>query len=683
MHKRALILVLLLAGCATNQSAYVREGVQYGVTEGPFRGRWWSYYERGRSFLDGGFYEEARRDFERALDERDLDQRWARTYGLHFVPQYFPHREFGVALFYLDDLSGAVTALERSYDQQPSARATYFLSQARRKLAASLRDTEAPAVSVVAPDIAQPLAGGKLRWVFALTDNTYLDTFEVDGVNVPLGPPSPRAEASLELETRPGRNQLLIRAVDVAGNVTETPFEYAADFDGPLLSFDEPVALPGALHGVASDLSQVAALSVEGVEATLFQTGDHAYRFSVELTREQLTPPLTFTASDTLGNRSAGVLPLDVLKLADATPELRFASAPSVIPLGPQLAALYEGARLVAVAQVADADTGPEVRFTNLAEGQRYLLDEIMVDLDIIAANGVKTLTVNGAPVDIFPDRHRQRISRRVPLPAPGPVELVAIIEDTAGQTRETRVTIERTLTAVETLDRKLSLAVLGNVWEGPNRDTRSEEQFISDELTRLLFEQGRFDLVARDTLPQVLTEQELAAALGARNGASPLRDIVPAEMMAVGMVRKDPESVEIILQAINLDSSQLMGYADVAGKVETKDDLRRLVGDLARRFVQDFPRVQGKVVDIRANARVYTSLGAPDRIRRNMKCLVFRRGQEILDPATGAVLGAPTEIIAEGWFDEVAAQLSVVKVVPSPDTAGGPVEVQDYVITK
>ncbi|MCP4642187.1 MAG: hypothetical protein GY851_17215, partial [bacterium] len=52
------LTLLVLAGCATspNRSQYVRNGVQYGVTEGTFRGRWWNFYERGRSFSDGRFW---------------------------------------------------------------------------------------------------------------------------------------------------------------------------------------------------------------------------------------------------------------------------------------------------------------------------------------------------------------------------------------------------------------------------------------------------------------------------------------------------------------------------------------------------------------------------------------------------------------------------------------------------
>ena len=82
-----LLGLLLLAGCGARGGPEPREkdGVLYGVTERPFRGRWWHHYERGVSFALGGFHAEAEQDFRTVLRLRHGDSRRARTYGLHFV----------------------------------------------------------------------------------------------------------------------------------------------------------------------------------------------------------------------------------------------------------------------------------------------------------------------------------------------------------------------------------------------------------------------------------------------------------------------------------------------------------------------------------------------------------------------------------------------------------------------
>lgn len=95
-------IIVSLPGCVspweTDLTKYKIGDVQYGVTRGTFRGRWWNYYERGRSFADGGFWLEAEHDLRRALDVRTFDKRRSRTYGLHYI-QYFGNRELGVVLY--------------------------------------------------------------------------------------------------------------------------------------------------------------------------------------------------------------------------------------------------------------------------------------------------------------------------------------------------------------------------------------------------------------------------------------------------------------------------------------------------------------------------------------------------------------------------------------------------------
>jgi hypothetical protein len=658
MPKRALLLLALAAaGCATDTARIEKDGVAYGVTEGPFRGRWWNYYERGRSFLDGGYFAEAQKDFEEALRERDVDQRWARTYGLHFAPQYFPNRELGVALYHQGAYAEAAARLEASHAQQPSARTEWYLHETRKKL--SEGDTEAPTLQI-GPDAANALSTRSAMLLVTASDNGYIDTLEVDGRALNIGRPAATITTSAPVQIAAGPNRIAVSVRDAAGLVTETTWEVYGDFDGPVVSVDMPATLPGVLEGAVADRAGVAHLTIAGVDAELTGSGA-ARRFRVALSAPDLAQPLVCIAEDSLGNQSTVKLSADRLKVADLRADL--------MATGP----------LMTLAQPADTGTLPKVNLANLANGQHYLMDEIVVDIEIEAPAGVRSLSLNNVPVELLPDRGSQRLSRRVTLPRTGPQTIVAVLEDSNGAHTEARADIERIPTEVEQLSNRLSLAILGNIWEGPNRVAEAEETFIADELNRLLYDDGRFDLVARDALPEVLTEQELAAAAGSRNGASPLRDVVPAELMAVGLVRKDTESVEIILQAISLETSQLMGYADIAGRANNREELRALVSDLTLRFLQEFPRVQGQIAAVRGKDGAISNLSESDRIRPKMKCLLFRQGEEIHDPVTGALLGAPSEVIAEGWFDDVTSTMSTIRLPQGQ----GPIEVQDFVITK
>lgn len=119
----------------------IKDGVKYGVTRGSFRSEWWNYLERGMSYLEGGCYEFALSDLDKAIELRrkqvknEHDKRRARTYGLHFV-DYFAHREKGIALYHLGRYSEAQAELEQSLKWVDSERARQYLElvkQAREK----------------------------------------------------------------------------------------------------------------------------------------------------------------------------------------------------------------------------------------------------------------------------------------------------------------------------------------------------------------------------------------------------------------------------------------------------------------------------------------------------------------------------------------------------------------------
>ena len=103
----------------------IRDGKEYGKIKGAFRNRWWNYYERGLSYLEGEFYQEAIADFKNALKQRAEDKRMARTYGMHFI-DYFPNREMGLAYYLSGDYDNAEKYIETSMGQQPSAKARFY-----------------------------------------------------------------------------------------------------------------------------------------------------------------------------------------------------------------------------------------------------------------------------------------------------------------------------------------------------------------------------------------------------------------------------------------------------------------------------------------------------------------------------------------------------------------------------
>ena len=146
----SLVLLFLLGvvGCAVERGkVYVKDGKQYGVTLSQiWRGRWWNHYERGISYADGEFWDEAIADLQAALAQRQEDQRRARTYGLHFL-DYFPHRELGIVYYRLARYLEAIHELETSLRSEETAKAKFYLNRTRTSLLEQTRhDTTPPRI---------------------------------------------------------------------------------------------------------------------------------------------------------------------------------------------------------------------------------------------------------------------------------------------------------------------------------------------------------------------------------------------------------------------------------------------------------------------------------------------------------------------------------------------------------
>jgi hypothetical protein len=320
-----------------------------------------------------------------------------------------------------------------------------------------------------------------------------------------------------------------------------------------------------------------------------------------------------------------------------------------------------------------------ELRFTNLAEGQRYLMDEIVVSVEARSPGGIAALTIDGVPVEgLIPGATNLHLSRRLRLRGMGEHVLRAELADATGRHTTTQVTIVRAPTAIESPEERLRMAMLGNLWEGAGPRLEDEAKFIEEEVARALFQRERFDLVSRDLLPRVLEENELRAALGNRAVDPGLKSLLAADVFAVGKVRRTGESMEIIVQAVSSESARVLAYADVAGTAASVEDLRVLARDLALRLEQEFPKVSGEVVQV-SGSQCFSTLAAADRIRADLPCVVYRLGPAIVHPDTGATLGHPVEILARGTIAEVRPQLSRIALAPGADA----VQVNDHVATR
>ena len=297
----------------------------YGKVAGTFRHRWWNYYERGLSYADGEFYQEALPDLKEAISQRDKDQRMARTYGMHFI-DYLPHRELGIVYYQLGDLRLAKKELELSLSQVPSAKARFYLDRVRKSL------IEQEVTEITPPRLTldfetQEVWTRKDPVVISglAEDEQYVAAIRIRGVplfsegskkRIPFGEPLVLAQ---------GRHTIEVEARNLLGKATKRQVVIHVDRQGPLVTIDElrideiaaekKIVLSGFLYDEAG-VSEVLINNMEipirpGVEVP----------FSKRLTVD--TSVLELVARDRLGNQTSARIPFRSKKS-----EIRISPAP-------------------------------------------------------------------------------------------------------------------------------------------------------------------------------------------------------------------------------------------------------------------------------------------------------------------------------------------------------------------
>ena len=632
-------LVSSLHGCA-GKALMRSESAEAPVLDGPFRGRWWNYYERGRAYQKRGEFDRAEQDFRTAILSRREDALWPRTYGMHFIPEYFPHRELGVSLYYQDDLEASVEHLRSSLDQQFSARAAYYFKQAQQRRVASMGDTTPPSLEVRIDQ--KGLSESQVTFAAVARDDGFVSAVEVNGASIDIRVIDPEVPFSCPVTLAPGANLVRVRIVDLAGNEFADDITLEADLDGPAVSFDTPVAVPGVITGVVFDRSGVAALTVGGTEARLVQQEEGLYRFEIAV--RSPSTPLDFRCRDALGNTTDGLVPLPDDKGDQPAPLALASNDPA------------HGTMVMAASVVKSEPL--RIRLDNIPEGAAYYQQEIIVALNARSKAPIERLTLLGEEVDVVPARNDVYITRRVRLD-PGDNALEAAVVDIEGNQAADARSVRLEESELDNMKNKLAVAMMA-------------KSIPADDLTRGVIDglhalrdsnvgasnngetlQGRFSVVSRENLEAVLREQELSAELASTERALLLNKLIPFEVLLQIQANLDNGTLEIVADGVSSEKGvYVTGRVDVAGDEKDADEL---LEQLVVRILQEFPRARGEVIAW-DNPEVTSTLTAGQGTRAHSKCLVYRLAEILHD---GQVLGSKPEIIAEGFITSTGSKFS------------------------
>jgi TolB-like protein len=658
------ICFLFLWGCAGHpeQKTYVKDGVEYGKVKGTFRHRWWNYYERGLSFQEGRYFQEAAGDFKEAIQGRDKDQRMARSYGMHFI-DYFPHRELGIVYYEMGDLELARGELEVSLAQYPSAKARYYLDRVRKGLIERRgAKGESPLLSLDFETDEVWTRDDPVLVSGVAEDEQYVSEILLGGVPLFLEGSEKRAVFKKALKLSDGVHPLEIEARNLAGGSVRHPLLIHVDRQGPTISVEafefheEGKGTSVTVKGSVYDEAGVDVLRINGREMVTRRQPE--VLFSEEVAGDRGL--LDLTARDRLGNETRAGIPLSPHTGNQKAVLLSCAVSGPNIPL---LAGLF-----------GDRDIRPPViELKGWTEEQIVYLKKIYIEGRVRDENSVTSLTINGTP--LLNRKGRYIFFNHLEELREGRNTISVVAGDEAGNTAKKEIVVEMHTPQALRLEERMRVTVLP--FEQKGMVSKPSLSF-QDNLIHALITQNRFQVVERDLLDLILQEQKLSQTeLIDRGTALKVGKLLTAQSIITGSVIETLQGIEFVARLVDTETSEILATEDAYGEVKDLPGLRTLAEGMAIKFHRDVPLVEGVILEKKGKS-VFIDLGQ-NKIRFQRRIIVYKE-EPVRHPLTGRVLGADYEVTGRARVTQVGPEMSKAELIAGQEQLIHPL---DKVITE
>ncbi len=545
-----LLLVLLVAattGCVSIGSR--RHADPYSISHHT----WWNHYLRGRLYLQDGNYAAARNDFEIALGRKPgarypyAQDRWrVRTYGMHMLESYFPHRELGICLYYLDESEAALDLLGTSMEMEPSARAKFYLNRIHEQLA--LDAAPPPGIRLTPHPLWTTERTASLQG--EIQGSNRIARVSIDGEAEFIELAQHRIEFNKEVQLQEGENEIPIVAMDVGGKQTSTNVIVMVDWTAPEIYL---LRKEGALLLECRDNLFLNRVSMNGRQVPLPMGRIPQRSWSMPIDQ-----PLQLVATDLAGNTATWSLSeKELFHLAEDLP-----------PAPPRIDLINSGATVTLY--------NPE-----------YELD-VRADDD----TALKSLKLNGTglleqPTPLF------RTLRRMPL-ALGTNLFSVVAEDFDGNREEKNITVIHRepayLDSIYRMAARLS-PVTGEIPDptyARHIDHLIERGFTAAPVRFYL-------LAAGSAMEQLRNEQALSSSewAEARAKLAKAEELEP-DLRFIPKVVNDAPGQTVYAKVLDAHSGKELFIEDIY--VEDPDLVPRQVDGLVMKIEQRFPLVKSRI---------------------------------------------------------------------------------------
>ena len=645
------------------------------------RPTWWSFYRRGIAYSRLERWDAAVSDLETALGMRpgaifpsNVDRRRARTYGLHMLNDYFPHRELGVCYFYTGRYPEAERELQLSLEMTRSARAKDYLNLVRR---ARLRDQrENGRLPPARPRIDLDPVEGTLRRRFVRLRGRASSPYRIARVRVDgrpvffeLAQREQLVDCSVSLA--PGINEVPVEVEDLAGFKARTTVKVRVDVQGPAVGL--LAAVPGRKHPVIeiSDDQNLDSVTLNGRELKLAENARH-HRISLTRTK-QYGNRLQVTAADAAGNKT---------RFRQAVDELLQASRLHRQNAGYRLASRMadaESGTLAAVqpppvayaAAVADRRP-PRVRlYPPPGRSISVTTDYYILDAYTRDHGGLKRMVVhlNGDKVQENPFRHGTTMRRsvhRLDL-KPGENRVRLRVWDRSGTVATKQFVVKRRMNCLWREDWRMQAALIPpDQSQVPALDCVDVGTVL---LRNLLRHPRRLNLVERDpdVLQHISRERRLGQSGRVTGQAITFSKAVKAAEWVLHCYItpwSGNENWDMVVSAVDVETGEIVLTSDIHCYSASGRGVAYRMRGLAEKIKQRLPALSAPIREFADRNKVHIPLGQQDQIVSGMRFLF------VAGPESERAFGNPLTCNGckvEGRVRRVENGHCVVEVQPGP----------------
>ena len=262
----------------------------------------------------------------------------------------------------------------------------------------------------------------------------------------------------------------------------------------------------------------------------------------------------------------------------------------------------------------------------------------------------------------------------RPEIKTPDPVMLTPKVEPA----EETNMVVGKK--TVKLVGERMGIAILPFENKGASLDLGD---IVLDKMITALVTQGRFRVLERAQLEKILAEQQLGASgvIDASTAAEIGKGIGVDAIIIGSVAATQSGSISLDARAIDTESATIIVAHDAYSGSADAQSVRNTVENLANKFVESLPLVDGFVIRINSDNTVMLDVGRVGGMKKGLKCIIYKEGAELKHPITGEILGKDTKIVAQVLVSEVFDKYSTARLLTN--NSGDLPSIGDKFLTK